>query len=295
MKGTKQMMSGKGRKSKSDRPGPRPRSPKLKLDSLKSRAGVPKPRLNSPKPSFEPLISTFDTPRTRRWIYLAVVVLYLMILGLAPNPTQPGEMASRQDAAQDAANDIWLTEPLQLAGTAAFNHISKIHQILSEYYSGLSVEEEEVLSKRIYEESLRYGYDPELIVSIIMTESSFYNRAVSHKGAIGLMQLLPMTGREVAEMNRIPFGSAEVLYDPHLNIRLGTHYLALLHKRFGNLELALAAYNNGPTRIADLMHRGSQLPTAYSRKVLSRYEQLMREPLPASITDAHLVSSDTRI
>lgn len=291
------MMSVKRRNAGLGVPKSRLRKPKLTSDSLKSRMLLPKPRLDGPKASSVPPVSRFDTPKTRRWIYLTIAALYMVMLGVGiPKPSQPGKMA----LSQNTTDGTLPTESLQITGVTAFNHISKIHQILSGYYSGLSVEEEEVLSRLIYEESLRYGYDPELIVSIIMTESSFYNRAVSHKGAIGLMQLLPMTGREVAEMNRIPFGGAEVLYDPHLNVRLGTYYLALLHKRFGNLELALAAYNNGPTRIASLMHQGIQLPTAYSRKVLNRYKQLMRKPMPVPIPDAgsldaHLVSADTRI
>lgn len=139
------------------------------------------------------------------------------------------------------------------------------------------MEDVERLSDLIYHESVRYGYDPELIVSVILTESSFYNRAVSRKGAIGLMQINPVTGQELAGMSQTPFRSAKALYDPHLNIKLGVQYLALLHQRFGDLGLALAAYNYGPTRVADWMDRGERLPPGYTQKILRRYKQLLHE------------------
>lgn len=169
------------------------------------------------------------------------------------------------------AKKISLYEP------TAFRRISKIHQILSEFHSGLSVDDEERLSELIYDESLRYGYDPELIVSVIVTESSFYKWALSRKGAIGMMQINPVTSRELAEINQTPLHSAKALYDPHLNIKLGIQYLALLHQRFGDLGLALAAYNYGPTRVAGLMDRGEHLPPGYTQKILRRYKQLLLE------------------
>jgi soluble lytic murein transglycosylase len=180
-------------------------------------------------------------------------------------------------------NDTGITDKIRnakriaLFEPTAFKRIAKIHQILSTFHSGLSVEDEERLSELIYRESLRYGYDPELIVSVILTESSFYKWAHSRKGAIGLMQINPITGQELAEINRTPLHSVKALYDPHLNVKLGIQYLALLHQRFGDLGLALTAYNHGPTRVAGLMDRGERLPPGYTQKILRRYEQLLRE------------------
>jgi soluble lytic murein transglycosylase-like protein len=182
------------------------------------------------------------------------------------------------------AKRVLLYEP------TAFNRIARIHQILSAYHSGLSVEDVERLSELIYQESVRYGYDPELIVSVILTESSFYNGALSRKGAIGLMQIKPVTGQELAEYNRTPFRNAKALFDPHLNIKLGIQYLALLHQRFGDLGIALVAYNYGPTRVAQLMDHGKQLPPGYAQKILRRYKHLIDESpdpiLAASANDA---------
>jgi soluble lytic murein transglycosylase len=92
--------------------------------------------------------------------------------------------------------------------------------------------------------------DPLLILSVIRQESAFNARAVSRAEARGLMQLLPSTGREVAQRIGFPGFDADLLFDPHTNVRLGSQYLGrLIDSHRGNLILALAAYNAGPGRV----------------------------------------------
>ncbi len=93
-------------------------------------------------------------------------------------------------------------------------------------------------SSQILEAAKQHHIDPALIAAVIRAESNGYPRAVSRKGARGLMQLMPATAR------RLGVKSA---FDPRENIRAGTAYLAELAKRFGetNADLILAAYNAG--------------------------------------------------
>jgi soluble lytic murein transglycosylase len=90
------------------------------------------------------------------------------------------------------------------------------------------------------------GLDPYLVAAVIRTESRFVAAARSPKGAVGLMQLMPETGRWVATQLDYPGFSATMLADPDISIRFGTWYLASLKREFQNNDiLSLAAYNGG--------------------------------------------------
>ncbi|SRR5579884_107365 len=151
----------------------------------------------------------------------------------------------------------------------------KVLQILSNFKTGLSPQKKRALAIYINEESHRYGFDPELIIAIISTESSFYNWSTSPKGAVGLMQIIPTTAKELAETNNIVWKGEDPLLDPFVNIKLGIHYLWELYLKFGDLNLALAAYNYGPSAVTRWLESGEEIPTKYSEKVLKRYEELL--------------------
>ncbi len=90
-----------------------------------------------------------------------------------------------------------------------------------------------------------------LALAVTRQESSFNAAAVSPSGALGLMQLLPGTARDVAGRLGVPFLQAKLTHDPAYNVQLGSQYLAEMLQRFGgSYELALAAYNAGPNRVA---------------------------------------------
>jgi len=85
---------------------------------------------------------------------------------------------------------------------------------------------------------------------VARSESHFMRDARSHAGAIGLMQLMPATGRNVARDIKLPYSGLATLVDPQSNIRLGTTYLGQMAERYhGNQVLATAAYNAGPQRV----------------------------------------------
>jgi peptidoglycan lytic transglycosylase len=97
--------------------------------------------------------------------------------------------------------------------------------------------------------SAEYGLDPRLVTAMISAESSGRALSKSRKGATGLMQLMPATASEVARSFGVTRVTDELLHDPDFNIHLGTAYMKQLLRRFSSLELALAAYNAGPSRV----------------------------------------------
>ena len=102
----------------------------------------------------------------------------------------------------------------------------------------------------IEKEARRNGLDPLLVAALIRQESEFDPDAVSPSGAIGLMQVMPATGRQLGRTLKLGPVTARSLHRPHINLAIGTYYLArLLKQHGGKVEAALAGYNGGPTRV----------------------------------------------
>jgi soluble lytic murein transglycosylase-like protein len=114
--------------------------------------------------------------------------------------------------------------------------------------------------------------EPNLLRAVIVVESGFNSRAVSKRGAVGLMQLMPATASRFGVSNP---------YDPRQNIHGGAQYLKFLIDRFGqNVRLALAAYNAGEEAVE---RNGGQIPPftetmAYVPRVLRIYQMLTAQP-----------------
>jgi soluble lytic murein transglycosylase len=105
--------------------------------------------------------------------------------------------------------------------------------------------------------SLVNGLDPYLVASLIRQESEFNAAAVSRANAVGLMQLLPKTGKTVAKQVKLKGYRAPQLYNPAVNLELGTRYFKdMVDKYNGQFEYALAAYNAGSDRVADWLGEG---------------------------------------
>ncbi len=143
----------------------------------------------------------------------------------------------------------------------AIRILRRVHPEYTLYQGeGVSPEVERLLFPLAYWEIIRreaehHRLDPYLIAGLIRQESAFDEQARSRAGARGLMQLIPSTGRRVARHYGLRRVSIRRLYDPELNIRLGTLYFAQMVERFGKIEYALAAYNAGPTRVAQWLHQ----------------------------------------
>ena len=136
--------------------------------------------------------------------------------------------------------------------------------------------------KHINEAAAKHGVDVDLVRAIIQVESGFDHRARSHRGAKGLMQLMPGTGRDMGARN---------LFDPKQNIFAGVRYLRFLLDAFqGNVTLAAAAYNAGPTVVK---RYGGVPPYEETQNYVEKVHSLLGLPhggpaLPQSVVDAAL-------
>lgn len=125
--------------------------------------------------------------------------------------------------------------------------------------------------------SVSHGVDYDLLKAVVAAESAFNPNAVSHKGAVGLMQLMPATARRYGVQSEPGSSISSKLTDPEINISAGTRYLADLLRLFGGkTELAVAAYNAGEGAV---MRAGNRIPNyketqAYVKKVMAVYRVL---------------------
>ena len=94
-----------------------------------------------------------------------------------------------------------------------------------------------------------YGVPEALVYAVIHTESSFDSGAVSSAGAVGLMQMMPDTFKWLTDEILFDHLESGMLYDPETNIKYGTYLLSRFYDRYGDWELALAAYNGGPGNV----------------------------------------------
>lgn len=136
--------------------------------------------------------------------------------------------------------------------------------------------------------SQKYNVDENLIFAVIKAESNFKNEAVSHKGAIGVMQIMKETGEEIAKtigLNLDAGSIEEELGNLDNNINIGTKYLSNLLEKYQNEEVALAAYNAGIGTVDNWIEKGiiqsdgsdiENIPyketNNYVRKILRDYE-----------------------
>jgi len=155
------------------------------------------------------------------------------------------------------------------------SQIEEVQKLSKELYEKIDNEKAEQVnfSSFINAAAKRYNLAPELIQAIIKIESSFNPFAISERGAMGLMQLMPETAKEMNVGS--PFEAEE-------NIMGGSRYLRTLHDLFaGDLQLVLAAYNAGPNRILENSHRIPRIPETeeYVKKVLQEYGRIRENAL----------------
>ncbi|MEW5873570.1 MAG: transglycosylase SLT domain-containing protein [Candidatus Zixiibacteriota bacterium] len=159
----------------------------------------------------------------------------------------------------------------------------KVLEIIEDYQTNISSDEAVELAQHISDCGRMYGFDPLLVLAMIQVESSFGTRAVSHKGACGLMQMKPSTARAVVTNLGWTWENDEALFEPVTNVRLGTQYLFDLVLKFRSVEKAIIAYNHGETAVRGMIAGGMKLPQAYLGRVLREYHRLQRRYDPSRV------------
>ncbi len=150
----------------------------------------------------------------------------------------------------------------------------------SAYMGAEEAANREKIVQMIREVSARYNVDPALIRAVMQTESNWNSTAVSRKGALGLMQLVPGTAQQLGVNNA---------FDPKQNLDAGVRYLHTLLERYnGDLDKALAAYNAGPGAV----DRARGVPRyretrEYVHKVTNSYFQPGSNRLPRAFDAPH--------
>jgi soluble lytic murein transglycosylase-like protein len=191
-----------------------------------------------------------------------------------------------QDSAPENASAVSLEAPAprvhHLSASAAVRRITAIIRHITGTSSPMTKDEQRELAETIVYESRYHGFSPELIVAVIKAESSFNTESRSPKGALGLMQLLPQTALGLAKLDDHAL-MEKALLDPAFNVRLGTRYLAKLFRRYGDLEIALIAYNRGPGFVDQRLSDIAALRDPYSDKILRHYRLLADMPIPYAV------------
>ena len=224
-------------------------------------------------------------PRTaarRPFVGLAAVLFVILSLNSAPTvPSVPDPVAGIEIPSPEEVRALeeladWLLGERGLhamsprALTAAIREQPRTFEIFRSY-NRVEARRRYVVGlpygEQIFAAARRHGLDSLLVASLVEAESGFAPEAVSPQGAVGLMQVMPETGRLLGP------DAALDLVDPTINLDLGTRYLSgLLEEYDGDLELALAAYNAGPAAV----ERFGGVPPyretrAYLTRVLSTY------------------------
>lgn len=172
-------------------------------------------------------------------------------------------------------------EPLQQAAHKPLpRKLVKIFSIVTSNRPDLLEHQAWELSEVILTESSKYKLDPILVLAVIDVESKFQFAAVSPAGARGIMQIMPGTGRFLAEtvegvsheFKAVKF-TPEHLDDPILNIKLGTYYLHDLRRSFRNIQKALIAYNLGPTELRSRLENQIEYADRYASAVFAAYDR----------------------
>jgi soluble lytic murein transglycosylase-like protein len=148
----------------------------------------------------------------------------------------------------------------------------RVTDLLRRLASHLDHDDRSEIAAGLMQAERESGVDVFLLLAVAEEESDFRPRATGRRGALGLLQIRPSTGRDVARRYQLSWEGEKTLFDPSVNLVVGALYLRELRERFGSWDLALTAYNHGPTRARRIEKRGRSPSSRYAARVLERFE-----------------------
>jgi len=138
----------------------------------------------------------------------------------------------------------------------------------------LSSSDYEMMAREIKRASQKYDIDPILVLSVITVESSLDKDAISSRGAVGLMQLMPYTAKNLCAEMGLSERNCKV-GEVKTNILIGTYYLSKLSTKYNNnMKHYLAAYNCGPSEVDRMLSEKDHVPTVFYSRIMKIYQKL---------------------
>jgi len=212
------------------------------------------------------------------WVVGLVVVNLLLIGWLAVSWTMNSMKLSEQDARITSLNDD--VDGLKERNEWAASFVRTRLAVGGVVEGKMAPRQIGRLTETLWNQSRTYGFDPLLIVAVMQAESRSNPAARGHfvsgaeSGALGLMQVKLETAQIMGRNLGLNIRSEADLMKPDVNLLLGTYYLLRQVVRYGNVSKGLMAYNIGPLALEQRLRSGANLPTDYSRRILTEYRRL---------------------
>ena len=249
-------------------------SPNLKFKKKKTAFNFGQ----SLSPSFADMLSSYRLPISATCVLL-ICFFSVFVLALQTKfSKQPSIYASNFvdinfSSLENIDKDSFLRKLSENHQRAINTQINYVAELIRNHR--VSPHEAKSMAFIIVRESLHWGYDPLFVTAVIKSESTFRKHALSPVGAMGLMQIMPNTGRYVSQMHQVEWSGTSKLNDPHYNIKLGVAYLKYLDKMFkGDREKMLVAYNWGPANVMNALKSSKRFPSStikYARDIMNNH------------------------
>jgi soluble lytic murein transglycosylase-like protein len=193
-----------------------------------------------------------------KFLFISIMIIGVSVASIYKSP-KPDGILNKMSAISKVANSRSLIEEYDYANTEY--RLSSIG----------SKEAERLLHPIVIQAAGRYQVDPALVKAIIMAESGYNARAISKRGAKGLMQLMPATAQALG---------VEDIFNPKQNISGGVRYFKQLVNQFnGDVKLALAAYNAGSKKVRYYQGIPPFKATRYYIKKVFKYYQIYKDQM----------------